>query len=52
MASGVIVCQAIKVIIAHLVGSAMALKYVSSHYFKNFFMKSFGCKYMCNFLVS
>jgi hypothetical protein len=47
MALGVIACNAIRVMIAPLIGWAMAEKYLASYYY-NFVYKAIGCKYMYN----
>src|SRR5258705_2418467 len=52
MAFGVIACNAIKVIIARLVGSAIAWKMSRLILFKFIVAQTMGCKYMCNYSVS
>src|SRR6476659_9708692 len=52
MAFGVIACNAIRVIIARLVGSAIAWKMSRLILFRFLLAQLFGCKYMRNYLVS
>jgi len=52
MAFGVIACNAIKVIIARLVGSAIAWKMSRLILFKFLLVQLIGCKYMRNYSVS
>jgi hypothetical protein len=52
MALGVIACDAIKVMIARLVGSAIAWKISRRMSSKILFEKPIGCKYIRNYLVS
>src|SRR6478735_1293018 len=52
MAFGVIACNAIKVIIARLVGSAIAWKMSRLILFNFFIAQLIGCKYKCNYSVS
>src|SRR4051794_41080979 len=52
MAFGVIACNAIKAMIARLVGSAIAWKMSRLILCKFSFSQPTGCKYMCNYSVS
>jgi len=52
MAFGVIACNAIKVIIARLVGSAIAWKMSRLILFNFLLVQLIGCKYMRNYSVS
>src|SRR4029077_2157300 len=52
MAFGVIACDAIKMIIARLVGSAIAWKMSRLILFKFLLAQLIGCKYKCNYSVS
>src|SRR6186713_2476839 len=52
MAFGVIACNAIKVIIARLVGSAIAWKMSRLMLFKFLIAQLISCKYMRNYSVS